>query len=213
MHKCTECQPFPDSAVNASTSVTGGNAMVVVGEGRSVNISCTSTGVPVPTISWTLHGQPAPFTQRDVSEDVVVTVQWSGSAHTPVVTPGRVTSSLPIERAKYPAHDGVYACTGTNSHAGVSSTSTVMITVQVQGTPIQCCVMSTAVLLALCVVVPEVDLTADRTRVGLGGAVTLTCNVTRANPIPTYTWTNVDISTTLSIIVMELLLCSMAPSL
>ena len=46
--------------------------------------------------------------------------------------------------------------------------------------------------------VPEVDLTADRTRVGLGGVVILTCNVTRGNPIPTYTWTHVDTSTPLS---------------
>ncbi len=58
--------------------------------------------------------------------------------------------------------------------------------------------VSTAVLLALCVVVPEVDLTADRTRVGLGGVVTLTCSPTRVNPTPTtYTWTNVNTSTTL----------------
>ena len=110
--------------------MAGGNAVVVVGEGGSVNISCTSTGVPVPIISWTLHGQTTAFNQSDVSEDVRVMIQ-SGS---PVVTLGRVESSLRIERAQYPAHDGVYACTGTNSHAGVSSTSTVMITVQVQGT-------------------------------------------------------------------------------
>ena len=47
--------------------------------------------------------------------------------------------------------------------------------------------------------VPEVNLTADRTRVGLGDAVTLTCNVTRANPMPTtYIWTNLDTSDTIS---------------
>ena len=51
----------------------------------------------------------------------------------------------------------------------------------------------------MCVVVPEVTLTADRTRVRLGDRVTLTCNVTRANPMPTtYTWTHVDSNTALS---------------
>ena len=44
--------------------------------------------------------------------------------------------------------------------------------------------------------VPEVDLTADRTRVSIGDMVILTCNVTRANPalITDYTWTNVNTS-------------------
>ena len=47
--------------------------------------------------------------------------------------------------------------------------------------------------------VPEVDLTTDRTRVELGAMVILTCNVTRANPMPTaYIWTKVDTSATLT---------------
>ena len=74
-----------------------------------------------------------------------------------------------------------------------------MITVQVQGTPCNAVCSQLLYCLALCVVAPEVDLVADRTRVALGDRVTLTCNVTRANPPPTtYTWTNVDTSTTLS---------------
>ena len=41
-------------------------------------------------------------------------------------------------------------------------------------------------------------MTADVIRVAVGGDVTLTCTVTRANPmIYTYTWTNVDASITL----------------
>ena len=51
----------------------------------------------------------------------------------------------------------------------------------------------------MCVVVPEVTLTADRTRVGLGGQATLTCTVTRANPMTTnFTWTNLNFSTPIS---------------
>ena len=41
-------------------------------------------------------------------------------------------------------------------------------------------------------VVPVVNVTADRTRVGPGGAATLTCTVTRGNPMTyTYSWTHV----------------------
>lgn len=104
---------------------------VVVTEGGSVNISCTSTGVPVPTITWTLNNQTAPFTPTAMSTDHSVIIDNNRNV---VVTRGSVVSTLRIEGAQYPAHDGVYACIGTNSHAGVSSTSTVMITVQVQGT-------------------------------------------------------------------------------
>ena len=40
-------------------------------------------------------------------------------------------------------------------------------------------------------VVPVVNVTADRTRVGPGGAATLTCTVTRGNPMTyTYSWTH-----------------------
>ena len=41
------------------------------------------------------------------------------------------------------------------------------------------------------VVPPEVNVTADRTRVGPGMAATLTCTVTRGNPMTyTYSWTH-----------------------
>ena len=109
--------------------------MVVVVEGESVNISCTSTGVPVPTVaSWIFDGRPAPFSHADTSQDVMVTVGVTGGVRVPLVTLGSVESSLHIEHAQYPAHEGVYKCTGTNSHSGTNSSSTARITVQVQGT-------------------------------------------------------------------------------
>ena len=95
-----------------------------------MDISCTSTGVPVPTISWILNNQITPFNQTDISQDLELDIDGT------LLTEGNVVSTLHIERAQYPAHDGVYECTGINSHAGVPSTSTVMITVQVQGMPI-----------------------------------------------------------------------------
>ena len=51
-------------------------------------------------------------------------------------------------------------------------------------------------LLCNCIVslILAVDVTADRTRVGLGGDVTLTCSVSDENPLIfyTYTWTHVN---------------------
>jgi len=48
-------------------------------------------------------------------------------------------------------------------------------------------------------VIPEVSLTADRVRIIAGRDVTLTCNVTRGNPMEyTYEWTNVDSGTKLT---------------
>ena len=46
---------------------------------------------------------------------------------------------------------------------------------------------------------PEVEVTASRLEVGLGGSTTLWCNVTRTNPgITTYTWRNENTGTILS---------------
>ena len=65
--------------------------------------------------------------------------------------------------------------------------------------------------LYVCVVVPEVELTADATRVGLGDMVTLTCSVVRANPPSvTYTWTNVNTNTILSETSSTLILSSIS---
>lgn len=89
---------------------------VVLMEGESVNISCTSTGLPVPTISWMLNNQTTPFNKIDTLNDIY-----------------EIMSTLHIVRAQYPAHNGIYECIGTSTHNEVSSTDSIMITVQVQG--------------------------------------------------------------------------------
>ena len=108
----------------------------MVAEGANVDISCTSTGIPVPSsVNWLLAGLPAPFNFNETFTDLMVgRVVSLGVA--PPVTPASVRSTLHIENAQYPAHEGVYECIGTNSYAGVANTSSAMITVQVQGTPI-----------------------------------------------------------------------------
>ena len=101
-----------------------------------MNISCSSAGVPIPIITWTLQDQPIPFEQIDVQTDIVVLfVRDVNNDLVPDITPGSLESTLQIVNAQYPAHDGVYKCTGSNSHAGQNFSQSVTITVQVQGKP------------------------------------------------------------------------------
>ena len=59
--------------------------------------------------------------------------------------------------------------------------------------------MGTYKLLIL-IVPPEIEVTTDRTTVGLLDDVTLTCVVNRAVPMPdNYTWIHVDTNTTVAI--------------
>ena len=123
----------------ANTTVTSGAGVVVLSEGDNVNISCSSAGVPIPTITWTLQDQPTPFEQIDVQTNtVVLLVRNDNEALVADVTPGSLESTLQIVNAQYPAHDGVYQCTGSNSHAGQNFSQSVTITVQVQGKPDSC---------------------------------------------------------------------------
>ena len=104
-----------------------------------MNISCSSTGAPIPTIIWTLWDQPTPFEQIDVQTDTVILfVRDVNDDLVADVTPGSRESTLQIVSAQYPAHDGVYQCTGSNSHAGQNFSQSVTITVQVQGKPDSC---------------------------------------------------------------------------
>ena len=113
--------------------------MVILSEGDNVNISCSSAGVPIPTITWTLWDQPTPFEQIDVQTDIVVLVVRDDNHDlVPDITPGSLESTLQIVNTQYPAHDGVYQCTGFNSHAGQNFSQSVTITVQVQGKPDSC---------------------------------------------------------------------------
>ena len=112
---------------------------MILSEGDNVNISCSSAGVPIPTITWTLRDQPTPFEQVEVQTDtVILLVRNNNDDFVPDVTPRSVESTLQIVNAQYPAHDGVYQCTGSNSHAGQNFSQSVTITVQVQSKPDSC---------------------------------------------------------------------------
>ena len=126
-------------ADGANTTVTSEDGVVILSKGENVNISCSSAGVPIPTITWTLRDQPTSFQKTDVETDIdICLVRDENDDLVPVVTPGSLESTLQIVNAQYPAHDGVYKCTGSNSHAGQNFSQSVTITVQVQGKPDSC---------------------------------------------------------------------------
>ena len=113
--------------------------MVILSEGDNVNISCSSAGVPIPTITWTLRDQTTSFEQTDVQTDIIIFRTRDDDDNLVTdVTPGILESTLQIVNARYTAHDGVYKCTGSNSHGGQNFSQSVTITVQVQGKPDSC---------------------------------------------------------------------------
>ena len=118
-------------AVDASTIVNGGASVVTVSEGGSVDISCTSTGVPAPTITWRLNNQAVPFRQTDLTTPADIRVNNNYGVDT--IINGSVVSTLHIVNAQYPAHDGVYECIGDNSNGGSAPPGIANITLQVQG--------------------------------------------------------------------------------
>ena len=118
--------------MDPNTTIVGSSVVTVV-EGRSVNIFCISTGVPVPIITWKLNNQITSFSQTDVSTDFEVKViRQQDLTLVPEVTIGNIVSTLHIENTQYSAHNGVYECIGKDPD-NTSVSSTAMITVQVEG--------------------------------------------------------------------------------
>lgn len=114
----------------ASTRVTDGVGVVSVNEMNSVDISCTSAGVPVPTISWRFNGQVATLNLTNSFMDHSVEVLNGGEF---VLTEGYEVSTVHVVNARYPADDGVYVCTGSNSHGDSVMVSNAVITLRVLG--------------------------------------------------------------------------------
>lgn len=102
---------------------------MIIGSGGG-NISCTATGVPIPTITWTDNNQSTtPFMQYDVITDNSVVTDGGGAT---TFIEGSIVSTLLIVNPLYPddLYDEVmYTCTGGNEHGNTS----VMITVQILG--------------------------------------------------------------------------------
>ena len=110
---------------------------IVILEGVSTNISCTSVGAPAPSITWELDNQIVSFEQTDTVTQFEATLTGTFGGQRGVdVTPGNIISDLHIVSARYPDHDGVYTCIGTNSDNLNVASSSASVTVQVQGIPV-----------------------------------------------------------------------------
>ena len=107
---------------------------VVILEGGSTDISCRSVGAPAPSITWELDNQIVSFEQTDTITQFEATLTGAvGGQRDVVVTPGIIISDLHIVSARYPDHDGVYTCIGTNSDNLNVASSSATVTVQVRG--------------------------------------------------------------------------------
>jgi hypothetical protein len=110
--------------------------MVTVFEGNSVDISCTSFGVPVPSLTWFFDGEEAPFTVMEIINSEAITLVRSdpNDPTSPFIPESlsNIISSLRIVNAQYPTNDGVYTCSGTNDNQG-KNVSNATIAVQVIG--------------------------------------------------------------------------------
>ena len=91
-----------------------------------MNISCTSTGIPVPIMIWKLDNIVTSFNQTDVITDFEVNATRRNSV--PEVISGNIVSTLHIENVQYPTHYGVYMCIGSNpDNTSISSTATITL--------------------------------------------------------------------------------------
>ena len=107
---------------DANTNVFRTNA-VYIDEGQSVNVSCNSTGIPTPNITWTFNNQTTSFTQTDVYTDINVTITGESAVE---VTQGNVVSTLHIVNLQYPSTTGDYVCSGSSNRAGATSSSAII---------------------------------------------------------------------------------------
>ncbi len=109
----------------------------MIPEGGSADISCRSVGAPVPSITWQFNNQITGFQQTDTETPFEAGLIEVGDNREIDITPGSIESTLHILSTSYPDHDGVYTCIGTNSGDLTVASSSVSITVQVNG-ELQC---------------------------------------------------------------------------
>ena len=124
---------FSLSSEDANTTALTLTPIVIL-EGGSADISCISVGAPAPSITWELDNQIVSFEQTDTVTQFEATLTGTevGQRGTDV-TPGNIISDLHIVSARYPAHDGVYTCIGTNSDDLNVASSSATVAVQVRG--------------------------------------------------------------------------------
>ena len=111
--------------VGANTSVS--NTSVIIGSGGG-NISCTATGVPIPTITWDWNDtnqSSTPLMQYDVITENSLEMDGNDT----IIIKGNIVSTLFIVNPIYPDDEWNYVCTATSDH----SNSSIVIRVQILG--------------------------------------------------------------------------------
>ncbi len=119
--------------MNASTTLSGIRS--TYNYRQAVNISCTSTGLPLPTIRWTFNGSDEiPFNHTDISTDFVPRDTMGDFYQSPylIISHGNATSILHVKNIRYPEDQGVYKCIGSNTGTSITATSSATFTIRVQ---------------------------------------------------------------------------------
>ena len=123
---------YAHSIENADTTALN-DSVLIIPEGDNGTISCRSVGVPVPSITWEFNNQTTGFELTNTVTPYQASITGTALNRVVYLTPGRIVSSLHIVSARYPDHDGVYTCIGTNAEDLDTASSSAFVTVQVNG--------------------------------------------------------------------------------
>ena len=100
---------------------------------QSVNITCTSSGAPLPTIRWTHNGSDEiPFNHTEEAVDFEVQLKGYIFLSATLTRLGIVRSTLHIQNIHYPDDEGEYACIGSNIGTRIRATSSDSFTLRVE---------------------------------------------------------------------------------
>ena len=94
-----------------------------------MNISCTSTGIPIPTITWTVDDRIVPYPQADLTFDYSVAPIGEEAFE---IKPGVIVSYLLIANLMHLDDDDVvYTCMGSNTHGEDSANTSTSLWLRV----------------------------------------------------------------------------------
>ena len=113
-----------EEIINPMTYVSIRGRTVYAASNSSVNISCTSVGIPLPAVTWTIGKyNPTPFRETSVFTEIMYY-----PARKSFIS-GSVVSTLHITRVS----NATYTCTGVNEYPGGSGRTSDRVMVYVLG--------------------------------------------------------------------------------
>ena len=102
-------------------------------QGQSVDVTCTATGAPRPTVRWTFNGQNVTqFNQTVQLIQMRVRIMNESNFLSASVRDGYAISTLHIVNIQ-PSDEGVYMCIGSNTGSAVTTTSISEFTLLIEG--------------------------------------------------------------------------------